>query len=95
MATVIAIYKMNPWGHKIIVLENLKMNSLCVKEIKQEMDNLRHEYYDSSQHYSIFYAFATVILKPAFQSTSQLIVIISSGSSFSWWFYVYFNNYCI
>jgi hypothetical protein len=28
MATVIAKYKMNTWGHKIIVLENLKMNSL-------------------------------------------------------------------
>jgi len=28
MATVIAKYEINTWGHKIIVLENLKMNSL-------------------------------------------------------------------
>lgn len=28
MVTVIAKYKLNAWGHKIIVLDNLKMNSL-------------------------------------------------------------------
>jgi len=52
-----------------------------VKEMKQEVHNVIHEYYDSSQHYSIFYAYATIILKPPFQNTSKLIVIISSGSS--------------
>ena len=61
MATVIVKYKMNTWGHKIVVLENLKMNSVMCEGNEAGSAYLRCEYYDSSQHCSIFYAYATII----------------------------------